>query len=319
MKIKDMNLGGHASMLGACAMWGLMAPVAKSSMTYGLNAFTLITFRVVGAALCFWIASFFCKKKERVSDRDLFLFFFAALSAIVFSQCQFTIGLSYTSPIDASIITTMVPIFTLVLAAIFLHEPVTNKKVLGIFCGAIGALLLITGSGASLSNERSGWFGDTLVLIAQFSFAVYLTLFKHLISRYSVITCMKWMFTYASITVIPFTYHQFYSLDMAALPLCVWGEVFYIVVGGTFVAYILMVYGQKRLRPTIVSMYNYTQPIVACGVSVATGMGAFGITQALAVFLVFGGVYLVTQSKSRADVLRARQLKERQNEDESSN
>lgn len=304
MKRPDMNLAGHASMLGACVIWGLMAPVAKSAMEHGLNSFTLISLRVVGAAFCFWATSFFTRR-EKVADHDLFLFFFAALSAIVFSQCQFTIGLGYTSPVDASIITTMVPIFTLVLAAVFLREPVTGKKVLGIFCGAIGALLLITGSRTSgTGGHASGVFGDTLVLIAQLSFAIYLTLFKHLISRYSVVTCMKWMFTYASIAVIPFTYRQFSELNAAALPPVVWAEAAYVVIGGTFVAYILMVCGQKRLRPTIVSMYNYTQPVVACAVSVAAGMGVFGWMQALAVVLVFGGVYLVTQSKSRADELR---------------
>ena len=84
------------------------------------------------------------------------MFFFAGMLAIVFNQCCFTIGLSLTSPVNASIVTTTLPIVTMILAALFLKEPVTNKKVLGIFCGAIGALLLILGNGhaAQKGNGR---------------------------------------------------------------------------------------------------------------------------------------------------------------------
>lgn len=291
-------------MLAACVIWGLMAPVAKSAMLGGLGGFALIAMRVSGAALCFWVASLFVSR-EPITRRDFFLFLGAALTAIVFSQCQFTIGLSLTSPIDASIITTTVPIFTLVLAAMFLREPITWLKVLGIVCGLLGALLLITGGGHSASG--SSLMGDALIVIAQFSFALYLTLFKRLIARYSVITCMKWMFTWAAAVVVPVSAATGALNHVAGLGAQVWAEVAYVIVAGTFLAYILMVVGQKRLRPTIVSMYNYVQPIVACVVSVATGMGVFGWRQALAVVLVFGGVWLVTQSKSRADLDREQQ------------
>lgn len=64
-------------------------------------------------------------------------------------------------------------------------------------------------------------------------------------------------------------------------------------------------------RPTVVSMYNYVQPIVACLVSVAVGLGVFGWQQGLAVALVFGGVWLVTQSKSRAQMKKENQVKTR--------
>jgi drug/metabolite transporter (DMT)-like permease len=76
-----------------------------------------------------------------------------------------------------------------------------------------------------------------------------------------------------------------------------------VVFGGTFVAYILMMIGQKALRPTVVSMYNYMQPIAGTAVSIALGMATFGVMKGIAVVLVFVGVYFVTQSKSREQVL----------------
>ena len=299
---KDKNLGAHLCMFAACAAWGLMAPLGKDAMAHGISGLALVSFRAVGAACCFWLTSAFSRKAEEVAPRDLLMFFFAGMLAIVFNQCCFTIGLSITSPVNASIVTTTLPIVTMVLAALFLKEPVTNKKVIGIFCGAVGALLLIMGNGQAAQKGGGHLAGDLLCLTAQCSFAVYLTIFKKLIQKYTVVTCMKWMFTYASIVILPFTYNELAVLPWAEIPVSTWLETGFIVFVATYLAYIMMMTGQKLLRPTIVSMYNYVQPIVACIVSVAAGLGVFGWSQGLAVVLVFGGVWLVTQSKSRADM-----------------
>ena len=60
--------------------------------------------------------------------------------------------------------------------------------------------------------------------------------------------------------------------------------------------------GQHTLRPTVVSVYNYVQPIVSVIVSVCMGIGILRWSHALAVILVFSGVRLVTKSKSRRDI-----------------
>ena len=72
--------------------------------------------------------------------------------------------------------------------------------------------------------------------------------------------------------------------------------------GATFIAYLWMQMAQKVLRPTIVSMYNYLQPIVAAIVAVTMGMDTFGWLKCIAVVLVFSGVYIVTQSKSKTQL-----------------
>ena len=85
----------------------------------------------------------------------------------------------------------------MIIAAIYLKEPITNLKVLGIFVGAMGALTLILSSQAT-SNGNSSIIGDLLCLVAQISFSIYLTVFKGLSQKYSPITLNKWMFIYAS-------------------------------------------------------------------------------------------------------------------------
>ncbi len=154
---------GHGAMLIANVLWGGMAPVSKAVLLTGLvDSISLSTFRMLGAAFLFWIASFFMRE-EHVNHKDLMKLFFAALFGIILNQGPFIWGVSMTSPIDASIVTTTTPIITMIIAAIYLKEPITGKKVLGIFIGATGAMLLILGSqkGTSAGNGNNVW-GDLL-------------------------------------------------------------------------------------------------------------------------------------------------------------
>lgn len=299
--MKTDMLKGHLAMLGANILWGLASPIGKSVLQQGeVGSLALATFRMLGAAIVFWLASLFTKR-EHVAHKDLLMLFFASLLGIVFNQGAFTVGLGLTSPVNASIITTTTPIVTMIIAAIYLHEPVTGKKVLGIFLGALGAMLLILGSKHGGGRSSNIW-GDLLCLLAQVSFSCYFVFFKGLISRYSPVTLMKWMFTYASICTIPFTYGQISVIDFPVLPVAVYAGIAYMVLGGTFFSYLLVPVGQRILRPTVACMYNYIQPIVASAVAVIWGMDTFGIAKGIAVVLVFAGVYMVTRSKSRAQL-----------------
>lgn len=308
---QSSSILAHLSLFAACAIWGLMAPVGKDAMANGISGLAMVTFRAIGGAVCFWTASLFAARHEKVKKRHLVQFIGAGLLAVVFNQCCFTIGLSLTSPVNASIVTTTLPLVTMVLAALFLKEPVTWLKAGGVLLGGAGALLLILGGGSPTSGGREGNLtGDLLCIAAQCSFAAYLSLFRNLIRQYSVITCMKWMFLYAALFITPFSFHEISTLPWQSIPFSAWVQTGFVVVGATFLAYILMMKGQQTLRPTIVSMYNYVQPIVSCIVSVAVGLGVFGWSQGLAVVLVFSGVWLVTQSKSRAQTEKRPQAAE---------
>lgn len=296
------NAQGHLFALTANVLWGLMAPIGKFALQE-FSPLSVTTFRMIGAAAAFWLLSLFCKQ-EQVNHRDMLRIFFASLFALVFNQGVFIFGLSLTSPIDASIVTTTLPIITMVVAAIYLKEPVTNKKVLGIFVGALGALTLILSSQASSTGGSNIW-GDLLCLMAQLSFSIYLTVFKGLSQQYSAVTINKWMFIYASMCYIPFSYQDVAAIDWAAISTPAIWQVLYVVLGGSFIAYICVMSAQKLLRPTVVSMYNYMQPIISSIAAVLMGIGTFGWQKGVAIGLVFLGVWIVTQSKSRADFEKA--------------
>ncbi len=303
-------------MLGANAMWGLMSPVSKVVMAGGMVTPLVVTdLRIGGAMILFWIVSLF-QKPEHVNHKDMMTLFFASLFAIVLNQGSFIFGVSMTSPGEASIITTSMPLWAMVLAAFILKEPVTGKKVLGIAFGAGGALMLILGSNQNApvhtSTGNLARVGDMLVLFAQFCYAFYIVKFKNFVSKYSLVTIMKWMFTYAFVCTIPFSANDLMNVDWADIPLSQVGEIAFIVVGGTFFSYMLIIVGQKILRPTVAGMYNYVQPVVACAVAVYWGMDSFNFVKIIAVAFIFGGVYLVTISRSRKDLEKHLQSEEKQ-------
>lgn len=289
---------GHAAMFGANSMWGLMAPIAKMVMAGGLVSPLLMTnLRIYGAALLFWIASLFCPY-EKVPPRDLVLLAGAGMLGIVLNQGCYIFGVGFTSPGDASIITTTMPLWVMVLAAIILSEPITAKKIGGIVLGASGALLLVLGGTHSGIKGDNPTLGNMLVLTAQICYALYLTFYRNFIRKYSVFTLMKWMFTFAAIAVTPVSVNGIIHTAWAGFtPREICG-VAYVVVFATFIAYILTMIGQKNLRPTLVGMYNYVQPVVATIAGICMGLDRVTPVKGIAVVLIFSGVYLVNVSKS---------------------
>lgn len=296
--MKIANIKGHLAMLGANSIWGLMAPVAKMVMAAGLVSPLLMTnFRIVGAALLFWTASLFVPN-EKVPPRDLLLLAGAAMLGILFNQGCYVFGVGYTSPAEASIITTTMPIWVMFLAAVILGEPITLKKVGGIVLGASGALMLVLGSAKAGGRGDNPMLGDLLVLTAQLSYALYLTFYRNFIRKYSVVTLMKWMFTFASIAILSISSWQLTDVRWAEFTMREVAGVGYVVFFATFIAYIFIMIGQKNLRPTLVGMYNYVQPIVASCVSLWLGLDTFTFGKVIAVVLIFSGVFLVTISKA---------------------
>ena len=290
---------GHIALFGANLIFGLNTPISRTIIPEIIEPFSLTFLRLAGSTLLFWIISFFVKK-EKVPFKDIVMLFFASIFGIVLNQIPYITGLSMTSPIDASLVTSLLPIITMLLAALIIKEPVTWLKAIGVLVGASGAFILIMSS--ANHNGKGSITGDIMILMAASSYALYLTLFKNLISKYSSVTVMKWMFLFASLLSYPVLHKSVAQTDFTSLDTSVWLRIGYVVVFATFISYLLIPIGQKTIRPTTLSMYNYMQPVVASLVAVGLGMDTFGYEKIVSTVLVFAGVYIVTQSKSRAQM-----------------
>lgn len=299
---------GHIALLVANIIFGFSAPFSKLLFNEFITHSQLLIIRIIGGVILFWIASLFIPK-EQISKKDFLLILIAAFVGVIFNQGLYLAGLARTTPIHCGLLQTLGPIYTLTLATLFLKEPLSFKKVLGVVVGMIGASILIFSEfKTQVGTYQHSIWGDIMILLSGVSFALYLTLFMSIIKKYSAITLMKWMFLIAAIILTPFyvsdiklfTTINFGSPDQLFRFLLYIG---YVVILGTFVGYILMPYAQKRIRPTVVSMYVYLQPIIMTVVSIYWGLGTFGVDKVFATLLIFAGVYIVTRSKKRGTYL----------------
>lgn len=295
---------GHAAVLTANILWGLMAPLSKEALNYlgavGASCMVLPTLRMLGATVLFWLLSLFTPK-ERVARRDLPLLLGAGLLAVAFNQNLFICGIAFTSPVDASVVATMLPVATMLLAAVVLGEPISHLKAGGVAVGMAGAALMALSGSAGLTLDANHALGDTMCFLAQCIFASYLVFCKGLIGRYSPVTLMKWMFLLSTVVVTPFSASDLMALDWLAVPTNVMLDMAYIVVCGTFVTFLILPIGQKLLRPTVVSAYNYTQPVVSTTAAVLLGLDSLGPWKAMAAALVIIGVVMVSHSRGKGD------------------
>lgn len=287
-------------MLVANITWGLMSPIVKIVLASGVVAPMLIVdFRMAGAAALFWLTSLFMPK-EHVPARDKLLLCGAGMLGILLNQGCFVIGVSMTTPSEASLVTTTMPMWVMLLAWLILREPISLKKASGIVIGATGAVILLVGNTSQVVAATNPTLGDFVVLMAQLSFALYLTLYRNFIRRYSLVTLMKWMFLSATVLSLPVSIPVVTSTSWGEIGMVEWGGIAIIVVCATYLAYICMMTGQKHLRPTVVGIYNYLQPIVATIVGITLGIDSFTLVKGIAVLLIFSGVWLVTTSRSLA-------------------
>lgn len=299
------KMKGHLLIFLANVLFAVNMPISKYLLPGHLTPEALTIMRMLFACVMFWITSLFVHK-ESVPLKDIGLLFVCAFCGIALNQGLFIQGLNVTSPIDASIIATGVPIFVMILAAIILKEPITRQKAFGVFLGIGGAVMLILQS-ADGGGRASSLSGNLMIVTSGLSYSVYLVLSKPLTEKYSSVTIMKWMFLFASLMLLPFTYSHIAespAFQHAGIDLKEISAIAYVLFGATFLPYLLIPMSLKRIRPTTVSMYNYVQPIVASLITVLVGQDSFGPLKLLAAALVFVGVYLVTQSKSRADLER---------------
>lgn len=294
---------GHVIMLVVMLIFGLNIPINKGLFQVGLiTPPALIAMRMTFGAIMFWLVSLFLPK-EKVERKDLLILLVGGFFGMLLNQGCFAFGLNNTSPVDASIITTSSPLFALVIAAIILKEPITSKKAGGVFIGIIGAVFLVYSSHADTVRQDPSLVGDLGVMAAQLFYSFYLVITRPLSTKYSPITMMKWMFLTAAIIAFPLFFRDVMDAKIfQQTDLKPYLSLSFVLVGATFITYMLIPFAQRRIRATTISMYNNVQPIVASTIAISVGQDRFTIEKLIAAILIFAGVYLVTTSKSRDDV-----------------
>ena len=283
----------------AYAIFGFNIIVCKD-LTAGrlISPLAIFTLRSLGAGALFWLISFFTQK-EKVEKKDYAAIFAASMLGFFVCQVTFLVGIPHITPMDCSVLSAISPIYTMIIAAIVLKEPITWQKAGGVAISFAGIIYLIVSRTSAAGTTETSLFGILMLILNSLSFSMYLGIFKPLIGKYSVVTFMKWIFLFAFVVSAPFSAREIVTLDWSVIPAIQFAELAFLIFCATFITYFLIPVGQKRIRPTLVSMYSYVQPIIAIVISITVGMEMLTWSKVLAAVMVFGGVVVVSYSKSR--------------------
>jgi drug/metabolite transporter (DMT)-like permease len=298
------KIQGHLAIFVTSLIFGVNIPFSKNLMPDWMSPLGLTYSRFAFGAAAFWLLSLFLKT-ENVNRKDMGTLLLGSLLGVGLNQAAFISGLQLTSATNASIVVTIMPILAMIISFFILKEPITFKKAGGVIIGLIGVLTMIFTSEIASSGREASIIGDFLCVLSCLSYAFFLVLMRGISKRYSSVTIMKWMFLFSAMIFFPFGYREFLSAPIFTDGSSIaWSSYLYLLIGATFITYLLIPVAQKQIRPTTIGMYNYLQPLVASFIAIMWGHDVFSWTKPFSAVLIFAGVYFVTTSKSREDVER---------------
>ena len=293
----DKRTLGFLAALGAAIIYGLNHTIAKNVMPIYITPFGFILLRVLGAAILFWLVSFFIKP-EKIQKKDWPRLIACSFLGMVINMLAFFKGLELSTPVNSSVIITISPIIVFIFSAILLKEKIQFLKTIGIILGFMGAVILVLYTSKTGINAPNIPLGNVLFIVNSFAYGLYLVLVKPLIEKYNIITLLKWLFLLAIFLNLPVTFNEFTSVKWADLPIknAVLPMLF-VVVGTTFCTYLFNAYALRTLSPSTVSSFIYLQPIVGIVYAVSTKSDTLSLVSVMGMILIFIGIYLVTKKK----------------------
>lgn len=297
--MNKQSFSGHLTAFATYAIFGFNIIFCKGIATADCIApIALTTMRAIGATALFWTLSLFLPK-EKVERKDYLRILLASMMGLFIPQLTFLSACEHTTTIDTSILSSLTPIMTMFVAAIFLKEPITLKKAGGVAISFGGVILLILNSVRATGGvDHTDPIGVLLLILNTFTFAMYLGIFRPLVSKYSVVTFMKWAFLFVIFESLPLSIGSLTKTDFGMIPGDVWWKIGYLIFFATFLAYFLLPMAQKRIRPTLISLYGYLQPIIATIVAICIGTDLMTWQKGLAVIMVIAGLTIVNNSRA---------------------
>lgn len=263
-----------------------------------IQPFGFILLRVTGAGILFWLVSIFTKS-EPIQRRDWPRILACAIFGMVINMLFSFKGLSLSTPINSSVIITISPILVFILSAVLIREKITLLKAIGAVLGLIGALILVVFTIESRSDAPNIPLGNTLIIINAISFGLFLITVRPLTARYNSITLMKWFFLFAIIINLPIGINEFSSVKWTDLPFSAAWRLCFVVIGPTFLTYLLNIYALKELSASTLGVFIYIQPVIAIAFAIITGADELNFIKVIAGILVFLGVFIVSRKPPR--------------------
>lgn len=267
--------------------WPIFGKIALTA----LPSTGLVALRVAGAAVAFLILQRTFGSAKKISAGDYGRLALYALLGVVLNQFLFVKGLSLTTVINATLLGTTIPVFTLLVSLMLGYDRLTLRKGLGIALAAAGVIYLLY---PERNFSSSSAFGNLLIILNSISYGAYLAISKDMLKRYGALTVITWIFIFGSIATIPFGGYALAGTPLQEIGTGIWLAVVYIIIVPTVGAYYLNAWALARVEPSTVAVYIYLQPLIAFALAPLILNEKWNSRTWLASILIFSGVAVVT-------------------------
>lgn len=284
----------HIALIGCNIVWACDYPFYNLILGKYISPLAMVTASLIVAAALSWVPAIW-QGRERIERSDWALIIVAALLMGVVRKMMMMFGLSRTSPIDGSIIATLVPLIVLVVSVIARIDRLTTRKVLGLVIGFAGAVAVVLTSDSPTHAKSETW-GNIMMICSGVVTALYMVFFKRLASKYRVTTILRAIYTISALVLLPVGMDSIIESDFADMNGKLWAAALFVLIVPTYLPNLLLNYSLRYLPPTMSSTYTYIQPVLAVCLSVMMGLDSLHLDTALFALLLFVGVGMVISS-----------------------
>ncbi|MBQ2033872.1 MAG: DMT family transporter [Alistipes sp.] len=284
----------HLALIFCNVIWACDYPFYNLVLGKYISPLAMVSASLVIAAV--WsLLPLLWEKPERIEPNDRLKIFGAAMLMGVARKMCMMFGLSHTSPIDGSIISTTTPLLVLLLSVFIGLERFTPKRTLGVLLGMAGTVAVIVTSNSGL-HEKSDMIGNLLIFTSACVSASYMVWFKRLLSKYRITTILMWIYCLSAIVMLPFGLNDILKTDVSNVSTKIMLAVLFVLIVPTYLPNLLLNYSLRIVAPTISSIYAYIQPVVAVALAVAMGLDKPHLDTIFFALIIFVGVGIVVGS-----------------------
>ena len=292
------GLRPHLALVAVQLFFGTW-PIVGKIVLRAMPATTLAAARVFGGAVAFLILSRSLRRIAVARRSDYLKFALYGLLGVALNQLLFIKGLSLSTVINANLLGTMIPVFTLAGSVALGRESFSKRVAAGLAVAALGAAYLVNPFGADFSQSSTA--GNLLLVANAFFYGLYLALSQDAIRRFGALTVITWMFVMANLVTLPIGLYSLKDVQLSGVEPHVWLALLYIVAVPTVLTYYLNAWALGRVEPSVVAVYIYMQPLIALALAPLVLGERPGPRTFVAAALIFLGVGIVTiRRRSRA-------------------
>jgi len=296
--IRNHSAGPHLALIIVQILfgtWPLFGKIALRSM----SSTSLVGFRICGAAIVFTLLQRKLSELRRLPKLVIAWLVLSSLLGVTVNQLLYVKGLSLTTVINATLLSTTIPVFTLAVSIALGHDKASFRNIAGIGLAVAGVVYLVDPFRASFSAQTT--LGNILIIANSLCYGAYIAVSRDLVKRYGALNVITWLFLIGAVVTVPFAAYAWNADGLKSVSMAAWVTIVYIVLIPTVGAYYLNAWALTRVAPSVVAIYIYLQPLLAFGLAPVVLGESWNSRTIGACLLIFAGVAVVTiRNRSRA-------------------